>query len=78
MQEFQELADEAFSDLLRKHGRPTELKAALRQSVSGMEKRHLRARSSVAADGRPPATTTGDLEWVFGPEGSTSRLALPS
>jgi hypothetical protein len=33
MQDFQELADEAFSDLLRKHGRPTDLKSALRQSV---------------------------------------------
>jgi hypothetical protein len=33
MQDFQELADEAFSDLLRKHGRPTDLKAALRQSI---------------------------------------------
>jgi hypothetical protein len=30
---FQALADEAFSDLLRKHNRPTGLKAALRQSV---------------------------------------------
>jgi hypothetical protein len=33
MQDFQELADEAFSDLLRKHGRPTDLKTALRQSA---------------------------------------------
>jgi hypothetical protein len=30
---FQSLADEAFRDLLRKHGRPTNLKAALRQSI---------------------------------------------
>ena len=30
---FQTLADEAFGDLLRKHNRPTSLKAALRQSV---------------------------------------------
>jgi hypothetical protein len=30
---FQALADEAFGDLLRKHSRPTSLKAALRQSV---------------------------------------------
>jgi hypothetical protein len=30
---FDELADEAFRDLLTKHGRPTELRAALRQSV---------------------------------------------
>ena len=30
---FQELADEAFRDLLRKYDRPTDLKAALKQSV---------------------------------------------
>jgi hypothetical protein len=29
----QELADEAFADLLRKHRRPTDLKQALRESV---------------------------------------------
>jgi len=33
MATFQELADEAFSDVLRKHGRPTDLKSALRQSA---------------------------------------------
>ena len=33
MMDFQELADEAFRDLLRKHGRPTALMAALRQSA---------------------------------------------
>jgi hypothetical protein len=33
MQDFQELADEAFRDLLQKHGRPTDLKTALRQSA---------------------------------------------
>jgi hypothetical protein len=33
--DFQVLAEEAFRDLLRKHGRPTNLKAALRQSVGG-------------------------------------------
>ena len=33
MMDFQELADEAFRDLLRKHNRPTDLKAALRQSA---------------------------------------------
>jgi len=35
MATFQELADEAFADLLRKHGRPTDLKSALRQSAGG-------------------------------------------
>jgi len=33
MQDFQELADEAFRDLLRKYGRPTDLTTALRQSA---------------------------------------------
>ena len=33
MRDFQELADEAFRDLLHKHDRPTDLKAALRQSA---------------------------------------------
>ena len=33
MKSFQELADEAFSDLLRKHGRPGSLKEALRRSA---------------------------------------------
>jgi hypothetical protein len=33
MQDFQELADETFADLLAKHGRPTDLKMALPQSV---------------------------------------------
>jgi hypothetical protein len=38
MQDFQELADEAFRDLLEKHGRPTDLKTALRQSVECNQK----------------------------------------
>ena len=33
MKDFQELADEAFRDLLRKHGRPLDLKDALRRSA---------------------------------------------
>ena len=33
MMDFQELADEAFRDLLRKHHRPTDLRSALRQSA---------------------------------------------
>jgi predicted DNA-binding ribbon-helix-helix protein len=33
MMDFQELADEAFRDLLRKHGRPSDLRSALRQSA---------------------------------------------
>lgn len=37
MMTFQELADEAFRDLLRKHGRPLDLKEALRRSARGQE-----------------------------------------
>jgi len=33
MKSFQELADEAFADLLAKHNRPTDLKEALRGSA---------------------------------------------
>jgi hypothetical protein len=33
MKDFQELADEAFRDLLKKHGRPIDLKEALRRSA---------------------------------------------
>lgn len=33
MMDFQELAEEAFRDLLRKHHRPVDLKSALRQSA---------------------------------------------
>ena len=50
METFQELADEAFRDLLHKYGRPTDLKAALRESARSSagpgpasRKRHPRA-----------------------------------
>jgi hypothetical protein len=39
MMDFQELADEAFSDLLAKHDRPVGLKAALKQSAHGPAKK---------------------------------------
>ena len=35
---FQELADEAFADLLKKHKQPVGLKAALKESVSARGK----------------------------------------
>ena len=35
---FQELADEAFKDLLKKYGQPVGLKAALKESVGGKAK----------------------------------------
>jgi hypothetical protein len=52
MQDFQELADEAFTDLLRKHGRPTDLKTALRQSAG--ESRGGPSARKVAGHSRPP------------------------
>ena len=33
MKTWQELSDEAFGDLLKKHGRPTDLRTALKQSA---------------------------------------------
>ena len=39
MRSIQELADEAFRDLLEKHGRPTDLKAALKRSVKATAKK---------------------------------------
>ena len=38
MATFQELADEAFADLLRKHGVPIDLKDALRKSAGVSKK----------------------------------------
>jgi hypothetical protein len=49
MQTLQELADEAFRDLLKKHRRPTTLKEMLRESV----------RSHSANDHRPTARKRG-------------------
>jgi hypothetical protein len=37
MMTIQELADEAFRDLLRKHGRPVELREALKRSAGASE-----------------------------------------
>ena len=52
MMDFQELADEAFRDLLRKHGRPASLKAALRQSLG--ESATVHALPSKPRSKRPP------------------------
>jgi predicted DNA-binding ribbon-helix-helix protein len=38
MMTFQELADEAFADLLKKHGRPIDLRSALRRSAGAAAK----------------------------------------
>ena len=44
MKTLQELADEAFRDLLRKYDRPTDLKAALKQSARSSAAPHAVAR----------------------------------
>jgi hypothetical protein len=50
MRDFQELADEAFADLLKKHHRPVTLKEALRESA----RRHPANDPAPAApEGRP-------------------------
>ena len=38
MMTFQELADEAFADVLKKHGRPVDLRSALRKSAGAAAK----------------------------------------
>lgn len=51
MSSLQELADEAFADLLRKHGRPTETREALKMSLAAGAKQAKRRSKS----GRKPA-----------------------
>jgi hypothetical protein len=53
MNTVQELADEAFADLLKKHGRPVELKEALRASVE--DGAHGRGRKKAAKASRTTA-----------------------
>ena len=55
MMDFQELADEAFRDLLRKHGRPTELLSALRQSAGVGPKSAPRRGTRSETGAKPPA-----------------------
>jgi hypothetical protein len=50
MNTIQELADEAFADLLKKHHRPVELKDALAASVGEDARAHHRKRPKKTAD----------------------------
>jgi hypothetical protein len=53
MATFQELADEAFADLLRKHGIPVDLKDALRKSAAlGREPTNKDARKNPSRKSR--------------------------
>jgi hypothetical protein len=53
MMSFQELADEAFRDLLRKHGRPVDLKDALRRSLKETEPAQQQRRKKASPRLRP-------------------------
>ena len=53
MKTFQELADEAFRDLLRKHGRPADLKEALRRSTGTGASVHPFPRGKKSRKDRP-------------------------
>jgi hypothetical protein len=52
MKTLQELSDEAFRDLLRKYDRPTDLKAALKQSARSSDAPHAVAQKRSRAGGR--------------------------
>ena len=54
MKDFQELADEAFGDLLKKHGRPTSLKEALRRSAGVSATVHRLDRTGGRSPGKKP------------------------
>jgi non-homologous end joining protein Ku len=52
MMNFQEIADEAFADLLQKHDRPVDLKDALKRSVRHTAPGDVEKRAGRAARGR--------------------------
>jgi hypothetical protein len=54
MASIQDLADEAFADLLKKHHRPTTLKAALRESSRTSAGGEAAAARAAPARGRSP------------------------
>ena len=56
MKTFQELADEAFADLLKKHGRPTDLKTALTRSVRERPQTNSSDRRQAAQRGQSART----------------------
>lgn len=49
---FQELADEAFADLMRKHGIPIDLRDALKKSAAGTERTARRTKTESKAGKR--------------------------
>jgi hypothetical protein len=58
MMTFQELADEAFADLLKKHGHPVDLRAALRKSAgASAEVVQLHGKTKRKSGGKPTSKT---------------------
>jgi hypothetical protein len=76
MKDFQELADEAFRDLLKKHGRPTDLKSALRQSagqraeIHYLRKKEAKPKKPLRPSGQPSFPRAG---WRSSSRGKTRR-----
>lgn len=60
MKTFAELADEAFRDLLRKHGRPANLKEALRRSAGQVATVHRLPRRKKAGNEKMGNEKTGN------------------
>jgi hypothetical protein len=52
MMTFQELADEAFADVLKKHSRPVDLRAALRKSARAADA-PVKDRAKARRPGKP-------------------------
>ena len=59
MKSFQELADEAFGDLLRKHDRPVDLKDALRRSTQRIGANDNPGQSRASGPRRGPENPRG-------------------
>lgn len=53
MMTFQELADEAFADVLKKHGRPVDLRAALRKSARAADHTPAKSRTKDPKAAKP-------------------------
>ena len=62
MKSFQEIAAEAFRDLLRKYGRPSDLKAALKQSARAPSRPGPHSSDSPRAQGKSVSRHKSDTE----------------
>ncbi|MBX9761375.1 MAG: hypothetical protein K2Y29_21540 [Beijerinckiaceae bacterium] len=66
MASFQELADEAFADLLNKHGRAADLRGQLKKSAAGVDQ-------SIRKPSRVPEKRGGDDPAIIAPGPSGRR-----